>query len=110
MPLTIFNETTSRRTPLKIKKPPLNTDELIEALDISLAELLNRNGTGSEKERCDSSFYYKKGKPGISLMDYLQRIRKYTDLSMEVLLLASVYVENIMENGELNLEKLNIHK
>lgn len=96
--------------PLRLKNSGLNTDELIEKLDLSFTEILSRNGTGSEKEKNESSFYFKKGKPTISIMDYLKRIRKFTDFSNEVLMIACVYVEHIMEAGMLNLQKLNLHK
>lgn len=107
---TINSNVAPSITPLKLKNLGLNTDELIEMLDSSFNEILSRNGTGSEKEKNESSFYYKKGKPTISIMDYLKRIRKFTDFSNEVLMIAYVYVEHVMETGMLNLQKLNLHK
>ena len=56
----------------------------------------------------DGNFTYKK-KPGISLLDYLRRIIKYTKIEFSTLILSMIYIDRICKE-KVFLNEYNIHR
>jgi len=48
--------------------------------------------------------------PPISLLDYLDRIIKYTKLEESTLLIALLYIDRFCELSDLKLSELNVHR
>ena len=56
------------------------------------------------------SIFNSKKAPPISLLDYLDRIIKYTKLEESTLLIALLYIDRFCELSELKLSELNVHR
>ena len=56
----------------------------------------------------DGNFTYKK-KPGISLLDYLRRIIKYTKIEFSTLILSMIYIDRICKE-KVFLNEFNVHR
>jgi len=48
--------------------------------------------------------------PSISIQDYLQRINRYSSCSQEVLILALIYIDNLIKESHICLNNLNVHR
>jgi len=87
------------------------SEEIIAILDFIVSDtFVNGPRTTSSEEISDSLFYYKRGKPTISLNDYMKRIRHFTECSNEILVISLIYLERILEKHHFNKEKMNFHK
>ena len=86
------------------------SEEMIELLDIIVSDSLVDKTRVSSEDISDSLFYYKRGKPTISLNDYMKRIRHFTECSNEILVLSLIYLERVLEKHNFNKEKMNFHK
>lgn len=86
-------------------------EEIIEILDFIVCEqLIKSSARKSSEEIEDSLFYFKRGKPSISLNDYMKRIKHFTECSNEVLVLSLIYLERVLEKHSFIAEKMNFHK
>lgn len=85
------------------------TEEVIEILNWMISEHFYPMESCSEKEISESQFYLKR-KPSISLIDFLKRIMKFTELTNEVLFLAYMYMEKVINKNLFNFQRLNYHK
>jgi len=86
------------------------SEEIIAILDFIVSDSLVNGPRTSSEEISDSLFYYKRGKPSISLNDYMKRIRHFTECSNEILVISLIYMERILEKNQFNKEKMNFHK
>ncbi len=105
-------------SPIKINASLNNSEDLLSKPSEEIIDLLGLIVSNSfvdkartpSKEIEDSLFYYKRGKPTISLNDYMKRIKHFTECSNEVLVLSLIYVERVLEKHQFNQEKMNFHK
>ena len=86
------------------------SEEIIATLDFIVSDSFVNESRDSSEEIPDSLFYYKRGKPTISLNDYMKRIRHFTECSNEILVISLIYMERILEKHHFNKEKMNFHK
>lgn len=86
------------------------SEEIIATLDFIVSDSFVNGSRVSSEEIPDSLFYYKRGKPTISLNDYMKRIRHFTECSNEILVISLIYMERILEKHHFNKEKMNFHK
>ena len=88
------------------------SSDLLEIIEILVSDLIinfNENHS-SRKTRLDSMFYLIKAKPSISLLDYLRRIKKFTNCNNQIFLLAFIYFDRVIKKEKITSKKLNIHK
>lgn len=98
----------SLNTPEELLAKP--SEDIIATLEYIVSTSYVNGPRRSSEEIPDSLFYYKRGKPTISLNDYIKRIRHFTECSNEVLVISLIYLERIMGKHTFNKEKINFHK
>lgn len=86
------------------------SEEIIEILDVIVSEDLTKRAKASSEALPESLFYFKRGKPTISLNEYMKRIKHFTECSNEVLVLSMIYLERVLEKHSFIAEKMNFHK
>ena len=86
------------------------SEEIIDLLGLIVSDSFVVKAKTSSEEIEDSLFYYKRGKPTISLNEYMKRIKHFTECSNEVLVLSLIYLERVLEKHQFNQDKMNFHK
>lgn len=86
------------------------SEEIIEILDYIVSDSFVNISRLDSNDINESLFYYKRGKPSISLNDYIKRIRHFTECSNEILLISLIFLERVLEKHHFNQDKMNFHK
>ena len=92
---------------------PLTRDQLIEAITLIMADIINMKCKGYTNERQipEKTAFHAKVLPSISLKDYIARFSHYTKCEDDALIYAMIYLDRIGEkNPEFSLDTFNVHK
>ena len=88
-----------------------NNFSVIQQISIVLNDFISQK----EKEKFkynsfDDSTFVCKNIPEISIEDYLNRIRKYTEIEDSTLIIALIYIDRFLGNNNIKLSMNNVHK
>ena len=84
----------------------------INAMSHILECLIKENTQYATSKKINKKFsvYNNKYIPGISIVDYLYRIVRYTEISSSSLILALIYIDRICNDNSIILTYYNIHR
>lgn len=88
-------------------------DKIISSINTILQEIINENQDLSKKSIMESqkeSPFYTKRVPSISVLNYLERILKYTKMEESTLILMLIYIDRLCEKNNFLLSENNIHR
>ena len=86
-----------------------NSLKLLKIIGDLLSDICNQNKPNKEEILLLQSFIMKKIPP-ISIVDFLERLSKYSKVSHEVFILTLIYIDRICNFYKFNLNYNNIHK
>lgn len=83
--------------------------QLISAITQTLEKLIDKNSSLSS--RCSRyKIFNNKTLPEISIHDYIERIYKYTEISISTLIISLIYTDRFCDNTNILLTNYNIHR
>lgn len=88
-------------------------DKIISSINTILQEIINENQDVSKKSIMEiqkESPFYTKRVPSISVLNYLERILKYTKMEESTLILMLIYIDRLCEKNNFLLSENNIHR
>jgi hypothetical protein len=87
--------------------------QLIDSISIVLKDIIEENTNDKAFVISDSQkkmSFNSKRPPSISIMNYLNRIIKYTNIEDSTLIISLIYIDRICENKNIFLTEFNIHR
>ena len=85
-------------------------DKIISVLISLLDENKYLKIDKEKKDKQKKLIFYSKEIPTISLKDYLYRIKPFTDIEDNTLILSLIYIDKLCENESIILSENNIHR
>ena len=90
-----------------------NNFSVIQNISSILNDFINENENGNFENSSinyDGSVFFCKKIPEISIEDYLNRIRKYTELEDSTLIISLIYIDRLLGSKNIKLSKRNVYK
>lgn len=91
----------------------LNKEVVTKAITSILTEIYNENKDSAKikliEAQKNNSFYAKKV-PSISILNYFERILKYTKMEDTTLVIVLIYIDKLCESSNFLLTENNIHR
>ena len=90
-----------------------NNFSVIQNISSILNDFINENENGNFENSSinyDDSVFFCKKIPEISIEDYLNRIRKYTELEDSTLIISLIYIDRLLGSKNIKLSKHNVYK
>ena len=85
----------------------LQIPNLVSNISTILSELTTRNGKGKYNKK---SPFCSKRIPIISITEYLQRFKKYTNIENSTLIISIIYIDIICQKHDITIQEINIHR
>lgn len=82
---------------------------VVRVLATVLERLVNSNANVDHGQGQVTKFHALKA-PGISILQYLERIHKYSSCSTECFILALIYIDRLIQRANFILTELNVHR
>lgn len=96
-----------------IQHVSLDKDNILKAINAIISEIISENSDKSKSKIIENqkktSFFAKKI-PSISILNYLERILKYTKMEENTLIVMLIYIDRLCENNNFLLTENNIHR
>lgn len=83
---------------------------ITSAIDSNLTDLISENLRNIKSRYIKRDIFYVTNLPRISIVDYLNRILKYSEISISSLILAVIYIDKMCEQQRYVLSQHNIHR
>lgn len=102
-------ESVSKNNPYNISILDMKYERkaIVQTLGCVLQTLVDSN---AEVNNFTVTKFHASRPPSISVQDYLQRINRYSSCSQEVLILALIYIDNLIKESSICLNNLNVHR
>ena len=82
---------------------------LLKEISCTLTSIIQNNKKNKNGKKDNSPFVHEHV-PKISILDYLLRIQKYSNIENSTFIIALIYIDRICEKNEIILTKYNIHR
>lgn len=86
---------------------------IVRVLGAVLERLVSANKTSladTSSSNCEVTKFHALKAPGISILQYLERIHKYASCSTECFILALIYIDRLIQRNSFILSELNVHR
>ena len=94
----------------KINGKKNNSSKILQIIGDLLSDICNENKPNNEEALFLLQPFIMKKIPPISIVDFLERLSKYSKVSHEVFILTLIYIDRICNFYKFNLNYNNIHK
>ena len=86
------------------------TKRIIHIIKILLKRNKNLKYYSKKIKEQENSIFNSKKIPEISLINYLERIRKYSEIENNTLIISLIYIDRLLQKSDLILTPFNIHR
>lgn len=86
---------------------------ILKSINSILSEIIAENMDTSKakvREEQKSSYFYAKKVPSISILNYLERMLKYTKMEDTTLVVMLIYIDRLCENNNFLITENNVHR
>lgn len=83
---------------------------IIHSIAINLTDLITENLRNIKSHYIKKDIFYVTNLPMISIIDYLNRILKYSEINISSIVLAVIYIDKMCEQQRYVLSQHNIHR
>ena len=93
-------------------QPSIDT-EFLKSVTYTLKQIIIANKKKAHKMKPmhqGSLIFTSKSIPAISLLDYLQRIKKYAKAEESTFVVSLIYIDRVCKNKKVSLNEFNVHK
>lgn len=103
--MTVFNES-------GVATVDISTLEIVKLVSIVLQKIINNNASNMNVRKNEETFLKFRSSyiPDVAIVDYLQRIQRYSKCNDSCFVLVLVYLDRLIEKRGLILTPLNIHR